>query len=259
MKKQVIIWHNLKENGWYSTVLALLLVGFMIIITTGIFNLVMTEMKDTKGMTHYLQAYAWAEAGIELAMLDIKTNAWLVDVNKWDPKSKILDYKTDVIYNFDWYTWEINKTWIWPWDYALVELLSAKNPTLKATSTSTWTSQPIMWNIVWEESWITWKWSSFYPHTDWKHKVLNSSKDFIFSTKTVNNFLSTSVWNYLIVYNPNLFSIDINLKVASSEKIAKNNIGVKSSGISWNYKQNLVLDIDKSWYLNFLKYSIFSL
>lgn len=246
--KNKYIKHN---NSWYSTVLALLLVGFMIIITTGIFNLVMSELKDTSGMSHYFKAYAWVEAGIELWLLDIKNWSDLVNIDKNDPKSDILDSKTKVVYNFDWYSWEITKTWIWPWDYALVELLDAKNPTLTATDN-------IIWNIVWEESGITWEWFSFNPSTAWNRKTLNSVNNFDFFTETINNFLNNSDWNYLIVFNPNLIDIDFTLAVGAWERIMKDTVRLKSSWFSSKYKQNLILEIDKSWYLNFLKYSIFS-
>jgi hypothetical protein len=244
--------NNIKNNGWYSTVLALLLVGFMIIITTGIFNLVMNEMKDTRWMSHYFKAYAWAEAGIELWLLDIKNWEELINIDENNPKSDILDSKTKVVYNFDWYTGEYIKNWLKPWEYALVDLVQAKNPTLVAT----W---QILWNIVWKENWITWKWNSFSPYTNGNKKTLNSSDNFIYDTQSINGFLNSSIDNYLIVYNPTLFDVNFTLNVWNWEKIYKDTIWLKSSWISGKYKQNLILDINKSWYLNFLKYSIFSL
>ncbi|MCT4617378.1 MAG: hypothetical protein N4A38_04170 [Candidatus Gracilibacteria bacterium] len=244
--------NNIKNNGGYSTVLALLLVGFMIIITTGIFNLVMNEMKDTRGMSHYFKAYAGAEAGIELGLLDIKNGEELINIDENNPKSDILDSKTKVVYNFDGYTGEYIKNGLKPGEYALVDLVQAKNPTLVATG-------QILWNIVGKENGITGKGNSFSPYTNGNKKTLNSSDNFIYDTQSINGFLNSSIDNYLIVYNPTLFDVNFTLNVGNGEKIYKDTIGLKSSGISGKYKQNLILDINKSGYLNFLKYSIFSL
>jgi hypothetical protein len=49
-----------------------LVVGFLIILTSGVFNLVLKEMNDTTSMGNYLKASAGAESSQELALLQIK-------------------------------------------------------------------------------------------------------------------------------------------------------------------------------------------
>ena len=56
------------KNSWYTILITLMIIGFLIVVTTWILNLVIREMKDNRGQFSYLQAYAWAEAAMELAL-----------------------------------------------------------------------------------------------------------------------------------------------------------------------------------------------
>jgi hypothetical protein len=51
--------HNRK--GGYSIIAAVLMIGFLLILTTSTLNLVLQEMQDGKGRQDYMKAYAGAE------------------------------------------------------------------------------------------------------------------------------------------------------------------------------------------------------
>jgi len=67
------------SSGGYSIIAAVLMVGFLLILTTSTLNLVLQEMQDGKWRQWYLQSYAWAEAGLELALLNIKKQWYWYD------------------------------------------------------------------------------------------------------------------------------------------------------------------------------------
>jgi hypothetical protein len=46
----------------------------LLVLTTGIFNIILKELKDNRAIGDYIKAYAGAEAGRELALLKIKEN-----------------------------------------------------------------------------------------------------------------------------------------------------------------------------------------
>jgi hypothetical protein len=49
----------MKNNkSGYSVILSILMVGFMLVLTSGVFMLVLSENKDTKAMEYYLKAFA---------------------------------------------------------------------------------------------------------------------------------------------------------------------------------------------------------
>ena len=56
----------------YSVIAAILMIGFLLVLTTSTLNLVLQEMQDGKGRQDYMKAYAGAEGAMELALLKIK-------------------------------------------------------------------------------------------------------------------------------------------------------------------------------------------
>jgi len=45
-----------QNTSWYSIILSVLMIGFLMIVTTGVFNLVLRELKDNKWEQNYLEA-----------------------------------------------------------------------------------------------------------------------------------------------------------------------------------------------------------
>lgn len=62
-------------NG-YSIILSLVMIGFLLVLTTGTLNLVLQEMQDGKGKQDYLKASAAAEGAMELALSHIKNTGY---------------------------------------------------------------------------------------------------------------------------------------------------------------------------------------
>jgi hypothetical protein len=63
-----------KNKKAYSVIIAMLLIGFLLVLTVTVLNLVLKELNDNKAMGNSLKAFAAAETGKELALLKIKDN-----------------------------------------------------------------------------------------------------------------------------------------------------------------------------------------
>ncbi len=53
-----------KNNKWYSIFIALLVVWFLLILSSWIYKLVFEELKDNRGRGDYLKAFYAAESWI---------------------------------------------------------------------------------------------------------------------------------------------------------------------------------------------------
>lgn len=263
------------NNSWYSVILAILMVWFMLILTVGVFSLILGESKDTKAFENYFKAISWAEWSLELAMLkakqynysysDIITNdindlsvilsSDFLDKSKFNSvKDVLISYELnatsqDIIdkkiqkYTFDiipLFFYDIN------WVYKKVKNISLF-----------WVNNNVVWNIVWENSWISWVWD-FTNISSGNYKIIYSW-NIVFSQKSIGDFLNDSEKNYLIIHN--LSSNDINYTLSSLNpwEFLTNEVNyIIWTGEIWWYKQNLRVKINTSQYLNLLKYSIFS-
>lgn len=263
---------NWKNNSWYSVILALLLVWFMLVLTVWVFRLVLNESYDTDWLAKNFSSFAWAEAGLELALLKIKENSywyWYSIDHEVNNETVILwefpldqtkfnrNKETLVSYELDSSTSNLSST-IETWRYFIIPLFSWSEKvqnTINLT-VSSWDYNRLVWNIVWETSWISWV-GEFDQASFWNNKNIIWWK-FNFINQTVTNFLSSSNWNYLILFNsdhvsPITFTLD-----TWSEKFTDKSAFIISTWEIGKYKQNLRLELDNSKYLNLLKYSIFS-
>ena len=79
------------KKWWYSIIMAILMVWFMLVLTSWVFWLILWESKDTKTMEYYLKSYQAAEWWIELALLKAKDSNYSLDetITKNDSISKI--------------------------------------------------------------------------------------------------------------------------------------------------------------------------
>jgi len=50
---------NINKSSGYSVIMALLIIWFLLVLSIGIFNLVLNEMKDNRAMWDYIKVYAW--------------------------------------------------------------------------------------------------------------------------------------------------------------------------------------------------------
>jgi len=279
MKNYYTTLNTYKNNKWYSVIIALFTVWFMLVISTTVFNLVLNETFDTNWLTKYLQAFNWAEWAMELWLLDLKKHSYWYEkqishsINSWsilladNPLNLwLFNKKKDVFISYDLKsrTNNINSI-IEPWRYYIVPLFYTDNlwNIIKIQnsidfSVLSWNESNLWWNIVWNNAWISWVWN-FNELSIWKEKVYNLW-EFNFWTKVVNDFLASSNDNYLILFNsdPNN-NISFNLSTSWVWEFFSNWIvDIISSWEIWDYKQNLRVKIDNWSYLNLLKYSIFS-
>lgn len=260
-----------KNNSWFSVILAILMTGFMLVLTSWVFLLVLAENKDTKAMEYYFKSLEWAEGGLELAMLKAKQFNYSYDeiLSTSNPISKVLfedqsnfNKNKDVIitYNLSSITSEVINKKIEIWKFDIIPLFSYDNNWIyqKVKNISvTWLNSDTVWNIVWNNSWISWTWN-FINITEWNYKTI-SWNNVSFEKKSIWDFLNSSENNYIILHNLSSMEIMYSLKSLNDwEYLTKDNTLIISSWENWWFKQNLRVSIDSSNYLNLLKYSIFS-
>lgn len=262
------------NKSWYSVILALLMTWFMLVLTTWVFSLVLRESKDTKAMENYLKAFAWAEWSLELAMLKSKNYSYSIDhsiphdindksiVLAQNPLQKNLFHKAkDVFISYDMNSLanDIDKD-LWVGKFDIIPLFSydSDGNLNKITNLSLSTnSQELVWNIVWESTWISWMWD-FVNSTNWNYKTI-SWVNVSFSVNSVWNFLNNSNKNYLIIHNASSSLVNYNLRALNSWEYFTNFLtNIIASWEIWWFKQNIKVNINSSEYLNLLKYSIFS-
>ncbi len=266
-----------KNKKAYSIIVVIVLIGFMILLTTGVFRLVLNEMQDNNSLWNYLKSYFWAEAGQELALLKIKEiwygfNDWL----KSEDGKKLLwdDKKTPQIYYTNNWKTKVHSWIIEPWEYNIIPLFYIENENWDEKKIENYIldikndKDKLAWNIVWKDEWIT---GLGNKTTKWDKRTVNiensNSDDFGDITNeevTVKDFLKNTKTNanYLMLFN-------------SYKPEEKTNISYKITSIDWwfftrpiseivstatigNYKQNIETKIDFAAMRDRAKYTIFS-
>ncbi len=246
----------------YSIIVIIILIWFMILLTTGVFRLVLNEMKDNSSIWNYAKAYIWAESAQEIALLNIK--------EKWYGFNEGLDENNELIWIPDNKTPKIKYTNNWqtksylgkiePLKYNIMPLFYIKKDWTEVKiedyklSIISWDSGNFSWNIVWKEAWISWLWTET---TKWTKKIVNSNSNIDYEDWVlVNDFLSSSDTNYLILFNNS--NADIDYKITSNKDFTKPILDIISSSSIKKYKQNLKTTINYADIVNRSKYSIYS-
>lgn len=258
-----------KSKKAYSVIVAILLVWFMLVVSSWVFKLIYNDMLDTRWQETYLQAFSAAEWSMELALLKLKKGKYLIEdsLDFSDSRSEILwdisDFKevrdSRISYQIEAKTDKIESS-IKDYDYSIVPLFyfswSILNPQKVTGFSLTWTDlSDIVWNIIWSWSGISWVWEIGFS-TDWNLKILDWYNNFEYSLTWVTDFLNSSDYNYLVLFNSTWS--EIYYELTSWDYFWSNKSSIISSAKKWKYKQNLRVEIDNSKYLNLLKYSIYS-
>lgn len=253
----------MKTNNkkWYSVIIAVLMVWFMLILSLWVFSLILKESKDTKMMESYLKAYQAAEWGVELALLEAKVNNYNLSVNENSEVFKsstslnpIKDPKLN--YKIESQTNKLEDKQIVSWKFHIVPLSRVNKFKLESNN-----PQKLVWNIIWEKKWISWVWN-IDNLTNWNLKTISNTFDIALNeSKNVYDFLSSNNEEdkYLILNNLDTTnSIKYNLVSLNAEKFVKDKTQIISSAeVNW-FKQNLRVEVNNLEYLNLLKYSIYS-
>ncbi len=260
---------NNNKSG-YSVIISLLIIWFLLVLTTGIFNLILNELKDNRAMGDYIKAYAWAESVRELSLLKIK-KYWYGYYDKinhekndrsvllsTNPLNKALfNPSKDILVSYDIWSKVNEYEWILaPLEHNIVPLFYVDDLWEKKTNSivfevTEWSSSSIAWNIIWKDTWLSWKW----VETTWVKKILEGGL-FNYSEKSINEFLVSSDSNYFHLVNT--WNAEVKYKITSEEAFTKPKTTIISSAEIWGYKQNLSTDLDNTEFLNVLKYSIYS-
>lgn len=256
--------HLAWSRQWYSIIAAVMMIGFLLVLTTSTLNLVLQEMQDGKGRQDYLKAFAGAEGSMELALLQIKEYGyWYFDVKTGIDTLSDSSRSIDLRYSFDTkvssYNWKLRsyETEIIPlfyidslWQYSVsdVEL------------TVPWLN--IIWNIVWSNGGVSGQ-GSFNATSSINNKVIDDSlwnQDFDVQSVTVENFLLSNPASYLVLYNADASGTvsDYELKSISGDSFSKPISTVVSTAKIGKYSQNLKTQIDNTEFLGILRYSIYS-
>jgi len=264
------------NNKAFSSIIALLMIWFLLILTVWTFNLVLKELFDNKSLWNYVKAYAGAQWAAELALLTIKEKwYWYSDKieHTINNKSIVISNNPLNISNFNkvkdtfisynlntkssLYKWNLNSLWydIIPLFYLTWNnnIIVKKVSAIKLNITA-WIASDISWNIISDTTWISWVWE-INTLTLWKWRQWIN-----FIEKNVNNFLANNInkTNYILLFNAwnNNIKYDINT-INTWEFLSKPKTEIITSGEVWWYKQNIRITLDNTKYLNILKYSIY--
>jgi len=251
------------KNSWYSILIVLMIIGFLLVLTSWVLNLVLRELKDNNASWNYLKAFAWAEWAMELALLQIKEkwywyykkieNSKILQDDKNDKKEIFISY--DLNSRAKSYSWTLK-----PFKQAVIPLFytddtkAYKIDNLKLIVTNSYPNKDNMaYNIVslnWD--WIWWK-------GEIKSNILLKWKNFEwkYMEKKLNDFLKKYDYNYLIIINLDS-NKTLNFKISSSKYFTKPISNIFSSAKIMNYKQNLETILDNTEFLSILKYSLYS-
>lgn len=255
---------NLKNKKWYSIIVIIVIIWFLTVLTTGIFNLIMNELKDNRTIWSYVKAYAGAESAQELALFEIKEKDYTSDkeikdpVNISDLEEKDKNLKDVFIsYTRDLKTKKFEGK-LSSWDFVLVPLFyldSSGNYAEKKIQNINISpeSEDISWNIIWKEKWISWTGENF---NRWIVKTLENNKFSLEENVSVNTFLRGSEKNYLQIFN--WWEKEFSYKLSSSSDFSKPVSKIVSSWESGNYRTNIETEIDFSKKNTITKYSIYS-
>jgi len=264
---------NTQNKKAFSVIMSLMIIWFLLVVTTWVYKLVLFELTDNRWVANYLKAYAAAEWVWELALLEIKEKWYAYDdkidnsinnksiilaknsLNIWE-FNKVKDAYVSFDFNYivDNFNWAIDVAWydILPLFY-IDDLWEKKSKNL-TLSVSSGNASSLAWNIVWETSWISWVWN-FSSSTIWKWR----NWAWIYFEQSVWSFLNNSDSNYLILFNTDsLDPIDYNLKSENTgEFFTKPRTDIITSAVIGKYRQNLKIHLDNTQYLWLLKYSIY--
>lgn len=263
------------KHSWYSVIMALLIIWFLLVLTTGIFRLVLSEMKDNRAMWDYIKAYAWAESATELALLQIKkygyayydkidhtVNERSIVLAKNPLDTSDFHKPNDVFISYDIWS-KVNRfeSELEPLEYAIIPLFYVTDSWEQKVNAISftidqWTPWDLSWNVIWKQSGISGKGTN----TTWVKKSLDNLNEFVYSTQDINSFLAASNTNYLVFFHTgNSGTIKYTLSSNNSNQyFSKPKTQILSSWEVGKYKQNLLTDLDNTEFLNILKYSIFS-
>ena len=243
----------------YSIIAAVLMVGFLLILTTSTLNLVLQEMQDGKGRQWYLSAYAGAEWALELALLDIKVEGYGYDDDTFLDMETLWSWAKypKISYEFnsrvESYSGGLDSL-----EIDIIPLFSSWAPWMREIKNINFSNPDwkIIWNLItksWGASWV----GSFNMLTEVWEKTLNGENDFVYNrSEKIQDILSWE--DYLVLQKLETGWISTYELIGDWGGFTLPRAEIFSSARVWKYKQNLKTTVDNTEFLWILRYSVYS-
>ena len=256
------------STWWYAILSALLITGFLLILTAWTFHLVLQELYDGRGKQNYLKAYAAAEAWLEEALYLVnrydygyhKNQAWTSDILSDDIRIPQVAFEFES--KVQEYSWSLD-----PFDMDIIPLFWRDSEGkyhnikwgLQLAVDNDIDDKVIAWNIIWLKVGVWWNWS-FQSETQ---KVPQRAFDpdssiqkFVINDDYLENFLKLDEMRFMILINNSSITQDYTL-TSTWEYFTLPRHDIVSSGKIGRFTQNIRTEIDNTEYLGLLRYSIF--
>lgn len=244
---------------WYSIIAAVLMVWFLLVLSTSTLNLVLQELQDGRGRQDYITSFAWAEWALELALLDIKKQWYGYDNDTFiekeilgsTPRTPKISYEFNS--KVDSYTGNLE-----PLEIDIIPLFSLSSAGLDSITNMNFSNSDgrIVWNIITQKWWISWKWDFNMLTSVWE-KLIDSGWSFIFRpSEKIQDILSWE--DYLILQNLHSTSPSSYTLTGNGWWFTLPRAEIISSARVWKYTQNLKTVVDNTEFLWILRYSVYS-
>ncbi len=283
---------HFRNSGGFATILAVLLMAFLVIIGSGILFLFMAEHRTNRSLFDGLSAFAAAEAGTEYALLKIRNHregfqdalSFEAPEGRMETSAEIRrpsawDYEIRSFATFHTGTLAPGEMEIFPLFFDKGHAFSTtagrtfKNPNAGSSDVEETadfvlaTDGEVSWNLVGsDDSGAT---SGLSGTGSAGRTVGNSpgaavsegvrrydlSGETVFETQTLGDFLSAYRDSYLVVTNPG--TSDVKYSLQSSNGFAMPEIAVSAAGKSGKSVARLEFSENRSRHFDALRYSLF--
>ncbi len=256
-----------KNNSWYSIIIAIFTMWIMISFTIWVFTMISRQSKDIKWMEFYNKSYLWAEAWVELALLESKKSNYSINVDNFNTKQAIWESLIeDSNYSISWTTTTLENESLYWSEFKVIPLFATKNNNWTLTKintsniilSSTW-SEHIVWNVLSDNGWITWTWNILI-NSNWITKNINENlKESIDTNSNLEKYIENNSNNFLLLQNTSENEIFFTLNGTwTNTEFTKPSTQISSTCDIRGYKQTINVDVNTSSMYDLLKYSIFS-
>lgn len=248
------------SNEGYSIIAAILMIGFLLILTVGTLNLVLSEMQDGRWRQNYMKSYAGAEGAMELWLLQIKKEGYGV-YDSISESTMLWSAAKDAKVWYD-FTGRVNSYngSLSAYEVDIIPLfwIDTSGSRHDISSIDFTGLSSVAWNILGTSGGVSWIWNMNNATIAWEKAYDDTTGDLLFdNSQTVGSFLSSGE-NYLIIHNTSSVDGTYSLNVGSGDYFTLPRWDIISTWKVWKYSQNLQTTVDNTEFLWILKYSIYS-
>ena len=228
---------------WFSSIVAILLTAFLVIVSSWVLWIVLQESKNTRIVYNSISTYAWAEWAQEYGLLKIKNHEeWFQDkvVEGSDYDSKLLANDPDnttpkdqfIEYSMNTFSTSYSGS-VESWEFDVIPLFydkgSAMQPNSKKPEWTDWIENTntlkfswdndFVWNIIWNNAtgdtfWMVWTWAVWIntgwwyavDKENWQMKKILEDANIWWDTKLIT-FESMKIKDFIDTYEHNYLII----------------------------------------------------